>query len=343
MNIVNKSINNFSKYNNQRVDASWVRIIFIALKKEKLPAEAILKEAGIVVDKLKEQEIVSQKTLHLLYDIIDKYDALNSLPIYITEVFQFHFLRHIGSILSDANTLDDLLSKIVFVISKLSHLIQADISTDAKYAKLNIYSAVTNCKVHPTTLMSALCLIVKVVQKVFPQATNAVVKVIVSEDAPITLLKDHFHCPLTVSKNGNNSVLFERNLLNTVNVFSTHSINVSKAISANSSRSDLNLYAEIEQLILKNISEPHFTIIDISQDMKMSVKTLQRLLSRFGTNFSELVQLSKIRLATFYLKENQLTNNQISFALGFISPSSFSRAFKKWTGQSPSQFQKSDE
>jgi len=77
--------------------------------------------------------------------------------------------------------------------------------------------------------------------------------------------------------------------------------------------------------------------------MKMSVKTLQRLLSRFGTNFSELVQLSKIRLATFYLKENQLTNNQISFALGFISPSSFSRAFKKWTGQSPSQFQKSDD
>jgi len=43
------------------------------------------------------------------------------------------------------------------------------------------------------------------------------------------------------------------------------------------------------------------------------------------------------------LKENQLTIQQISFALGFTSPSSFSRAFKKWTGESPSQFQKNEE
>jgi len=343
MKLVNKTVNNFSKYNNQRVDASWIRIIFIALKKEKFPAEQIFSVIGINAERLKEQEFVSQKTVHQLYDAINQYNALNSLPIYVANVFQFHFLRHIGSILTDSKTIDDLLNKIVFVTSKLSHLAKADISTDAKYCKLSLSSTTTTSKLHPITLITGICLIIKIVRQIYPHATDVIVNVILCKEASTSSLTEHLGCPVITSEDGSNSIVFDRNLLNLTNVFSTRSINISKAILDNNSKSDLNIYSEVEQLILKNITLSPVTIVEISQHMNMSVKTLQRLLSRFNTNFSELVQLNKIRLALFHLKENQLTIQQISFALGFTSPSSFSRAFKKWTGESPSQFQKNEE
>ncbi|SMG64766.1 [weak similarity to] AraC-type DNA-binding domain-containing protein, partial [methanotrophic bacterial endosymbiont of Bathymodiolus sp.] len=40
-------------------------------------------------------------------------------------------------------------------------------------------------------------------------------------------------------------------------------------------------------------------------------------------------------LADKYIKDSSLNLNEISFLLGFSEISSFSRAFKRWTGSSP--------
>jgi len=325
-----------------RVDASWIRIIFIALKKEALPAEIIFETAGVSVDRLKDQEFVSQKSIHILYSVIEEYNALSHLPIYVTSVFQFHYLRYVGNILPDAISLNDLLAKIAFIVSKISQLIEADISTDAKYAKLGLSSAVPSSELHPISLAIGVCLIVEIVNRIFPDVSNAVVNVIISDDTPVMLLQEHFKCPVVVSTSGVNAVVFDRKSLNKINIFPSHSIKVSDAIYNNTTISDLNIYSEAEQLIIKNIDKPDFTISDVAEHMNMSAKTLQRVLGRFDTSFSQLAQLNKKRLATFFLKERQLSIQQISFALGFVSPSSFSRAFKKWTGCSPSKFQYND-
>ena len=72
--------------------------------------------------------------------------------------------------------------------------------------------------------------------------------------------------------------------------------------------------------------------------MNVSVKTLQRQLKRFNTDFSTLIKTSKIKHAKILLRDNKLTLTQITYRLGFNSPSSFSRAFKNWTGVSPSDY-----
>ncbi len=337
-----RSVNSFTSDIHARVDASWIRIIFIALKKGDLPADRIFQNAGIDVSKTKNKEFVSQSSVHILYTIIEEYGALNRLPIFVINVFQFHFLRYIGNTLLDVNSISDLLSKIVFVTSRISELIQADISTDAKYTKLSLSSAISSRQLHPITLATSICLIVEIVSRIFPNASEVIVNVIVSNDAPVSELEKYFKCPIIVSENGANAVVFERKLLNTVNIFPTHSINLSDAISNSTTKSDLSIYSEVERLILKNVSKPDFTISDVAESMNKTAKTLQRVLGRFDTSFSKIEQLNKKRLAIFHLKEGLLTIQQISFALGFVSPSSFSRAFKKWTGYSPSKF-KDDE
>jgi AraC-like DNA-binding protein len=42
-------------------------------------------------------------------------------------------------------------------------------------------------------------------------------------------------------------------------------------------------------------------------------------------------------LAEQYILDNSLTLTEISLLLGFSEPSSFSRAFKNWTGTAPSE------
>jgi AraC-like DNA-binding protein len=47
-----------------------------------------------------------------------------------------------------------------------------------------------------------------------------------------------------------------------------------------------------------------------------------------------------IVMAEEYLINPNFTITDISYALGFLEPSSFQAAFKKWKGQTPGQYRK---
>lgn len=85
---------------------------------------------------------------------------------------------------------------------------------------------------------------------------------------------------------------------------------------------------------------------EVSDDMvaaalHMSVRTLHRKLAEVDTNFrKELVEIRR-SLAEQYIYDNSLTLTEISLLLGFSEPSSFSRAFRNWTGTSSSQVRQS--
>ncbi|MBA6364405.1 helix-turn-helix transcriptional regulator, partial [Colwellia sp. BRX8-8] len=101
----------------------------------------------------------------------------------------------------------------------------------------------------------------------------------------------------------------------------------------------IQLLSDIENLMTENIASNNLNIVFVAEQMNISVKTLQRRLKRFNTDFSTLLKTKKINHAQILLKQNKLSLIQISYRLGFNSPSSFSRAFKKWTGVSPSDYQ----
>ncbi|MEH6637632.1 MAG: AraC family transcriptional regulator [Halioglobus sp.] len=76
----------------------------------------------------------------------------------------------------------------------------------------------------------------------------------------------------------------------------------------------------------------------IAGDLFMSNRTLQRKLKEEGVNFSELLQDCRMQLAKKYLLQGNKSVVETSYTLGFAEPSAFSRAFKRWTGQSPAQY-----
>lgn len=70
----------------------------------------------------------------------------------------------------------------------------------------------------------------------------------------------------------------------------------------------------------------------------MSVRSLQRRLNEEELTWKQLVERTRRTLVERHLKVPGTTVTQLAFLLGFSDVSSFSRAFKKWYGVSPSQF-----
>ena len=75
-----------------------------------------------------------------------------------------------------------------------------------------------------------------------------------------------------------------------------------------------------------------------AQTLNMSVRTLQRKLSENHITYSSLVDSIRQDLATSYLRNPNISIIQITQMLGFSEQSAFTRAFKRWTNQTPMQF-----
>jgi AraC-like DNA-binding protein len=69
----------------------------------------------------------------------------------------------------------------------------------------------------------------------------------------------------------------------------------------------------------------------------MSPRNLHRRLTNEGTSFKALLLETRQELARQYINDSTKTLTEISFLLGFSEVSSFSRAYRRWTGRSPSK------
>jgi AraC-like DNA-binding protein len=70
----------------------------------------------------------------------------------------------------------------------------------------------------------------------------------------------------------------------------------------------------------------------------MSPRTLQRKLAEVKTTYLQLVDETRKDLALRYIQDPRRSVTDITFSLGFSQPSAFTRAFRRWTGSSPSDY-----
>ena len=94
----------------------------------------------------------------------------------------------------------------------------------------------------------------------------------------------------------------------------------------------------VQQKLYQAIPSGFFTIEDIAASLGISSRTLQRNLTAEGTKFNQELQNVQKILAFSYFKNPEMTTEDVAYLLGYSEVSSFSRAFKKWTGQTISEY-----
>lgn len=93
-----------------------------------------------------------------------------------------------------------------------------------------------------------------------------------------------------------------------------------------------------DYLLNHNLSKA--SIDDIARDMNISSRTLFRRLEAEGSSFQQVKDELRRDLAIDQLTNTHDTVAEIAYRLGFNEVSSFYRAFRSWTGTTPSSYRK---
>jgi len=99
-----------------------------------------------------------------------------------------------------------------------------------------------------------------------------------------------------------------------------------------------SLLPQVRQALFELLPRGEANLDDVAAQLHVSPRTLHRKLDEQDTNFRQLLEQVRKQLALDYIGQAHLSIGEISFLLGFASNSNFSRAFKRWTGQSPQDY-----
>jgi AraC-like DNA-binding protein len=104
--------------------------------------------------------------------------------------------------------------------------------------------------------------------------------------------------------------------------------------------SSANLPIVIEGLFAKALEQGAEipSLATMASALARSVPTLRRHLALENTSYQELLEQFRLNKAVEFLTTTTLSIDKVSNDLGFSAASSFSRAFKSWTGSAPSDF-----
>lgn len=121
---------------------------------------------------------------------------------------------------------------------------------------------------------------------------------------------------------------------------------IASQVAINQCEAELSALGERRRLamrvrdILSNSEQHYLSIENVAECLHMSDRTLKRQLAAEGTSFSTLVDEVRYRHATSLLSRTDYSLEQIADELGYSDVANFSRAFKRWSGRSPSNWRK---
>lgn len=99
-------------------------------------------------------------------------------------------------------------------------------------------------------------------------------------------------------------------------------------------------YAVLVHKIIRSTLGQNESIDDIANKLHVSSRTLKRKLKDEGTTYSDINKEVRQEAATNYLLRSTRTVEDIALEIGFSSAANFVSTFKRWTGESPSQYRK---
>ncbi len=150
-----------------------------------------------------------------------------------------------------------------------------------------------------------------------------------------------FKCPILFNQKKNALVLDEKQVAEPI-ITSDYKLLRILVQHANeklaSMQADQGFFAIVQQSIL-NLVKPQFpTIEQVAVNLNISVRTLQRRLKAEGYTYKAMLNELRMQFALDYVKNKNLSIQEIAYLLDYSEPSAFNRSFKRWTGKSPLEY-----
>ena len=99
-----------------------------------------------------------------------------------------------------------------------------------------------------------------------------------------------------------------------------------------------NIFAQVKAEIIKQLPYGNVTDTTVADALNIAQRSLQRKLENENTTFRSILNELRLELSQKYLQNSNMNLIDVAFNVGFGQYSSFSRAFKQWTGMTPSAY-----
>ncbi len=156
-----------------------------------------------------------------------------------------------------------------------------------------------------------------------------------------TVYEEHFECPVYFETD-RDALLVSEDSMNAPNRLGDETISsffdlyLEQELAALTN--DEGLEQSVRHAVANVLSEGVPTLSSIASELGIGARTLQRRLSDHGHSFQSVVDNARHELAQRLLRETEYSLAEVAFLTGFSEQSGFTRAFKRWAGQTPRSY-----
>lgn len=105
-------------------------------------------------------------------------------------------------------------------------------------------------------------------------------------------------------------------------------------------RDDDPIVRLIREAVSVGTDEERPCLVNTANRIGFSKRTLQRELNNNGLDWSRLLEQIRLHRAIDLIEATEMKLGDVAYELGYVDPSNFGRAFRRWTGVTPGEYRK---
>jgi len=329
------------------ISVSTIIDVYYILLEKGIDEGVLEAQSGVALSKLEDPDArVSISTLNTLWDIAIEYTQNPAIGLYVGNRVDPNRLSVVAQASFQCETILQGLQKYVTFFSIVNQAANMAISVKGELATLEFrfespefYSIPEIERMMASALARCRYLVGDTIK---PKQFSF------QHPCPDYLIdyQEAFKAPLLFNQD-KSAIVFERSLLDTkikhrnpylMNVMTNYAEKLLKKIQPSS-----DVQKSVRVFIKKHLSDDSkMDVKKAAKALHMSRHTLYRKLKKEAVSFQSLVEEVRREEAEQHLKDNKVSISEVAFLLGFSELSAFSRAFKRWTGESPAQYRESN-
>lgn len=308
--------------------------------------EAIFREAGVQTDLIHlETATITLPQLDQIMDACIAQTRQGHFPFMLGETFAFDYLPDLETFINTSSNMREASRVFVWVRELINPMLDVQLEENGSTAHLVL---VTREDLRDATLIkpyfceTTFASILKFARNLLgDQANMGELRFRHAEPAYAAEYTSHFRLPVRFAQ-PRDELVFDRRLLDRPLEGGFPSLHRQAEYRAEQllrqAPKRAGLSAVIEEAYAGNPALVSRGIEAVAAVLKLHPRTLQRRLREEGTRFAEVHDRARYHAAMARLQQGDTSLEDLSEQLGFSDRRSFTRAFKRWSGVSPSVF-----
>jgi AraC-like DNA-binding protein len=323
---------------------SWALLVWQTLQDKGIDPRSVFNRAGLDVKKLGDGNArYSMEKMQNLWALTEDVSGDSTIGIQIGNQWHVTTFHALGFAWLASNTFKEAINRMARYARLVNNSLHAELTLDGPHYRFAFNSEHARHLLHPIANDAAQAAILKMCRSLLGENFRPLEIRTQRPSTNIQLeLENYFQCPYTLGCEKNYWILDRFDVekhLPTSNPELAHA-NDLLALNYLTRIDKDDVVAQVCKKIMEQLPSGTLNEASIASSLNMSPRSLQRHLADEKHSFSSLLNETREELANLYIRNSIMSINEISYLLGFAEPASFTRAFRRWTGVSPSQFRR---